>query len=320
MTWLHIPPQYTSALATEGLSLPCDRGEYAPWLTLSGTATQRPSSWNGWRNRDWIKPLFGTTSQPLTANLGAAAWISSLPVSPASHSPQPGRVVDLTMTVGSGPQSQGLSLRYDPVSLCWRTCHQLFEQDYPLSSQTLPNSASMRNGDCTAQPTLEPLTDASVGGAWPTPTAGMIEGNGFKSKQFRGEPNLAGAAKTMWPTPAAHDAKMTGQIENGRNSAMLPEAAVMWPTPCARDAKGKPGPNAQMETLPGTASHQAVTTPQPGHDGSQKVDLNPWFVASLMGLPPDWLTHSTSAVTDWCHKQQQQQSDNSLSVAGGSYE
>jgi hypothetical protein len=68
------------------------------------------------------------------------------------------------------------------------------------------------------------------------------------------------------------------------------------------------------------ASHQHATTPQPGHNGSQKVDLNPWFVATLMGLPPDWLTHCTSAVTDLCRKQQQQQSDNYSTGQGGSYD
>jgi hypothetical protein len=64
-------------------------------------------------------------------------------------------------------------------------------------------------------------------------------------------------------------------------------------------------------TLAGTASHQHETTPKGGKSGSAKVDLNPWFVASLMGLPQDWLTHCTSAVTDLCRKQQQQQSGNS---------
>jgi hypothetical protein len=38
------------------------------------------------------------------------------------------------------------------------------------------------------------------------------------------------------------------------------------------------------------------------------VDLNPFFVAELMGLPADWLTPSTSEVTDWCRRQQQQHS------------
>jgi len=73
-------------------------------------------------------------------------------------------------------------------------------------------------------------------------------------------------------------------------------------------------------TLAGIASHQHATTPTAGNSGSTKVDLNPWFVATLMGLPPDWLTHSTSAVTDSCRKQQQQQSDNYSTGAGGSYE
>ena len=130
----------------------------------------------------------------------------------------------------------------------------------------------------------------------------------------------------LWPTLAAHDAKMTGQIENGRNSAMLPEAAVMWPTPRASMNENRTGKNAPSHgqthglTLAGTASHQHATTPTAGNSGSTKVDLNPWFVASLMGLPADWLTHCTSEVTDSCRKQQQKQSDNYSTGAGGSYE
>ena len=266
MTWLHIPPQYISAQVTEDSNLPCDRGEYEPWLTLSGTATQRPSSWKGWNNRGWIRHLFGMTSQPLTANLGAAAWISSLPVFPVNHSqppqPQSALAVDLTMTVGSGLPSQPLSLKFDPDSLCWKTCHQLFVKDYPLSSQTLPGSGSMRNGACSQRPTLVPLTDASVGGAW--------------------------------PTPMAHDAK-GGQNKPGTRAADdLLTAAKMFRFPHC------------VTTLPG------------GTNGLPKVDLNPWFVATLMGLPPDWLTLCTSAVTGLCRKQLQKQSDNCLLGADGS--
>ena len=40
------------------------------------------------------------------------------------------------------------------------------------------------------------------------------------------------------------------------------------------------------------------TTPSDGNDGSPKADLNPRFVAALMGVPWDWLTPSTSAATD----------------------
>jgi hypothetical protein len=40
------------------------------------------------------------------------------------------------------------------------------------------------------------------------------------------------------------------------------------------------------------------TTPTDGPTGSSKADLNPRFVAALMGVPWDWLTLSTSAATD----------------------
>ncbi len=55
------------------------------WLSSSGRAMRRPLSWRGWRTRPWVRRLSGTTLEPLTAELGAAAYISSLPAIPASH-------------------------------------------------------------------------------------------------------------------------------------------------------------------------------------------------------------------------------------------
>ena len=81
--WLYVPS--ISAQATAGSASPSDSQDSTPelFVTLSGTPTQRPYSWRGWTTRPWIERLSGTISQPLTAQRGAAEWISSLPVSPA---------------------------------------------------------------------------------------------------------------------------------------------------------------------------------------------------------------------------------------------
>ena len=72
-----------------------------------------------------------------------------------------------------------------------------------------------------------------------------------------------------------------------------------WPTPKTTD--DRPGaPGDLRRNSPGLRS---VATTTGGADGSPKVDLNPFFVATLMGLPMDWLTLSTSAVTASCRKQ-----------------
>lgn len=104
---------------------------------------------------------------------------------------------------------------------------------------------------------------------WPTPTASDHEGNGMRSGDRAGEPKLAGAAR-------------------------------LWPTPVARNAKGRAGSNRNSPELPDLVQHgrPGETTPTDGESGSPKVDLNPRFVESLMGLPLGWLTPSTSVETD----------------------
>ena len=87
-----------------------------------------------------------------------------------------------------------------------------------------------------------------------------------------------------------------------------------WPIPKAHDAKdlGTSSPQRNTDGLPGAA----ITTHGPS--GSIKADLNPFFVAALMGLPWDWLTHSTSEVTDSSRNALRRQSDSSSS--GGAYD
>ena len=94
----------------------------------------------------------------------------------------------------------------------------------------------------------------------------------------------------------------------------LAGTAKVWPTPKATDAS-RATPGDLRRNTPG---RQAVTTSTDGSGGSPTVDLNPFFVATLMGLPMDWLTLSTSAVTALCRRQLHTPSDSYLSAAGGS--
>jgi len=81
--------------------------------------------------------------------------------------------------------------------------------------------------------------------------------------------------------------------------------AKLWPTPRASDgtrgsdpAHGDGGPSLKLAAGHGL---QVATTLPDGSAGSRKVDLSPFFVAALMGLPWDWLTHCTWEATDSCH-------------------
>lgn len=284
------------------------------------------------------------------------------------------------MIVGSGPQSPELFVKYDPDLSSWKTCHQLFEQVYPLSSQTLPGSGSMRSGACYPRPKLEPLIGGNDSGSWPTPTAfdantpanislearerqlrrGNPDGtrrssSGSLAKEIHwptpqaadghkigsmtpetairqaaaGHQEMLMGAAVLWPTPQAHDSQPPRSIENmaKRNSPDLTDMAIhLWPTPKAHDGKAGAGdqPEARASAdLPTSTTIWANTdslhteTPPTGTNGSPRADLNPSFVASLMGLPPGWLMLSTSEVMVSSRNALQKQSDNSSTEPGG---
>jgi len=169
----------------------------------------------------------------------------------------------------------------------------------------------MRSGVCSQRPTLVPLIDDNGSGSWLTPKAqdGMA-GNGMRSTQD-GRQNEAGKLKAqvrMWGTPVARDDQKSPKAHTVQ--------VKMWPTPRAHDGTSggdKPSshPNSGAEGLQTAASRHAQTTSTDGPTGSPEADLNPRFVAALMGVPPDWLTPSTSEATDSCPPQPQKPSPNS---------
>jgi hypothetical protein len=114
-----------------------------------------------------------------------------------------------------------------------------------------------------------------------------------------------------WPTPVASEAFRGTDPQRGPagGSKGLKHAATQdWSTPKARDGKDttwNPGQAARKSPdLPAQATDPMLSglpsdrTPTDGESGSVKVDLNPHFVESLMGVPKDWLTPSTSVGTD----------------------
>jgi hypothetical protein len=60
MTWLYVPC-ISAPDTTDGNShSESPDVTYEPYVTLSGKATRRPTSWPAWQNRPWIKHLYGT--------------------------------------------------------------------------------------------------------------------------------------------------------------------------------------------------------------------------------------------------------------------
>ena len=109
-----------------------------------------------------------------------------------------------------------------------------------------------------------------------------------------------------WPTPTGVDAQSSGGKELGTNVTLTDAAVRMWPTPKTTDCvSASPGDGNRSD--PGLR-YQA-TRPD-GTDGERKADLNPRFVAALMGVPWDWLNPCTSVATDSFHEWQQKHSPN----------
>jgi hypothetical protein len=147
---------------------------------------------------------------------------------------------------------------------------------------------------------------------WPTPTGTDAKASG--GAELGTNVTLTDRAVRMWGTPVARDdgktpdahlamkARMGG---NRTEATSLTVQARMWPTPAASAGDRGSDPIRTNAKAGGLTLRQevesgplALTTTPDGGSGSPKADLNPRFVAALMGVPWDWLTPSTSEATD----------------------
>lgn len=108
------------------------------------------------------------------------------------------------------------------------------------------------------------------------------------------------------------------KMERGYGPSLVDQALMkQWPTPRASMNENRTGKDAPTygvthgRTLAGAASLHVPTTTPDGSTGLPRADLNPRFVAALMGLPWDWLTPYTSAATDSCPSAPQKPGPNS---------
>lgn len=141
------------------------------WVTSSGKPTLRPLSWPGWKTRRWLRRLYGTISDPSTADRGAAAFISSLPAIPASRSASPESAEGVTIPGTSGRRSQGSSTRSDPNGSSSRTSRATSIWALPTSSENLAAWATEQRRACLRRERWAQATGVAASSSWPTPTA-----------------------------------------------------------------------------------------------------------------------------------------------------
>lgn len=117
MAWLYVP-----GLRGSDSDSPAPSPDTELSARLNGTPIVRRSWSRASRKAPYLLFLSGIPSNPLTVARGVAAWISSLPASPAPHSPVPEDGLALTTNAGSGPISSASYARSHPAWCSSKTC------------------------------------------------------------------------------------------------------------------------------------------------------------------------------------------------------
>ena len=127
--------------------------------------------------------------------------------------------------------------RYDPATQSWRTSQDTSLWDLPMSSPTLPKSGSMRSGELTERPTLEPHTAENECSSLPTPHAGLGErGRDGVILNPKGQQDLQHTIATLLPTPLTTDYNTpASEWTPDRERMQLRDIATLLPTPTVMD-------------------------------------------------------------------------------------
>jgi len=186
MSWL-----FSQAQVAEYSAVTCWAG--APSAPLSVMPTQHRFS----RNDKTMAPShlsrFGLTCAVLTAGHGEALLTWYRAGFPARTS-QPPAMVPASMAAGpdSGEKWRESSVRFDPLTSCWKTHRCLWDEALPWSSVTLPAWGMTRSGVVFQRPTAARPISATASGLWLTRNRSS---------------SIASANRQTWPTPVASMAK-----------------------------------------------------------------------------------------------------------------
>lgn len=282
--WLFIPPKDMKTFAasafapvSEASTLACTLQSPDTELCVmsSETVSPRPLSWRGWRTRPWLRLLSGTICDPSTAAHGAAAFISSLPVIPASRSAWLETGLAPTIPGTCGPMLLGSSARSVPNGASSRTSPAIC----PLVCETSPESfrawaTGLQHASYQRRKSAH-RTSANGCSFWPTPT--------FKSAGNRACIRLSPERGVEFRT----DQNQTGSQVGLRNAAL--SWSLMWQLMRA----------AGWTPQRPTSSHRCRVILLNGEKHSAgTLTLNPAFSDWMMGWPPGW-TDPLQPVTGW---------------------
>ncbi len=288
LVWLYLPPEcldrrmnskasrFVLALADWSSASISQNPDIGLYVSSSGKPSLRPPSWPGWKTRPWITRLYGTTLPPSTAAHGAARFISSLEVIPASPSPVQAASAARATQGTCGHISGGLSRKSSPDGVFSRMSKDISIWDPPRSSATFAKWATASKRACSRRLRLALHTFAGGSSLWPTPTRSLycnriemeLSEQGLK---LRDDPNQTGS-----------------QVGIGK-------AAKLWTmiwlivTSCAERPKSFNFRSSHPLHLSLTAG---------GRYSAGDLTFNPNFSDWLMGWPIGW-TAPRQPVTEW---------------------
>ncbi len=277
MTWLYLPnlnPQSTGSPCVPAMagsnSVSISR---SPAIELcvssSGKPMQRPLSWRGWKTRPWIARLSGTTLRPSRAARGAAAFISSLPVIPASRSQAPGGGAAPRTRATSGRTSGASSRRSSPSGCSSRMSKGTSISAFPRSAKDYGEWASSLRR-CLAQRLKSARVTRGPGySCWPTPTA-CNNGNWVDIR--------LDAAGLAFEIPKGYVGKQ--KAPKTAATAWL----LIWTLLTAAGYRPPAGDRRMCLSLPQVRVMLRLGT---GHCGPRPI-FNPLFLEWQMGWPTGW--------------------------------
>lgn len=282
--WLFIPPKDMTTFAASAFAPVSEASisaytlqspDIAPCVMSSQTVSPRPLSWRGWQTRAWLRLLYGTICDPLTAARGAARFIASLPDIHASPSRFAACAGARMIPATSGPKSPASSARLGPNGASSRTSPAICPLVSTLSPESFKAWATGLQRESYRRRKQAHRTSASGCSFWPTPTV--------KSSGNR-------ITITMQPERGlvfGSDRNQVGKQPGIRNAAV--SWTLMWQMMRAAGwTPGRPRYTHRCRVI--------LLNGEKSSDGL--LSLNPAFTDWMMGWPPGW-TEPLRPVTGW---------------------
>ncbi len=241
--WLYIPSESEVSARVLRASVwelrsPSDDPEL--WCYASGTATQQPLSWPGWKERPWIKLLSGIELIPSQQTTFTVAWTCSLRAIPASPFLWPESAPAKPTRDTCGRTSKESSREAGRPSSSSKTSLDIFGWDsdpkrrwkkrYSRARRyvrTFERWVTALQRESLQRRKRARLTRESGYSSWPTARAEDSESCGNHSGATD---SLTGATKN-WATPKANDSEKRGDFDTtDHRTGIAGQAKNWWPT------------------------------------------------------------------------------------------